>query len=185
MSLVSVFNKKVEEVFQRILKKIASGKYAVIKTIFMVFFGYATANQYVATTWTENTAWELKAFQLHTYLQTALILTSCPSTVWPSFSNIHRVPEHAHTHQWVKCLMFWTTSLPICVFHYLWLCQIRRHFCSTRKRQASQVQQWCFSASAKSASKMASTLVTVSDKTGTRSPLDPRRVGANVAPSAF
>lgn len=99
MSLVSVFNKKVEEVFQRILKKIASGKYAVIKTIFMVFFGYATANQYVATTWTENTAWEPKAFQLHTYLQTALILTSCPSTVWPSFSNIHRVPEHAHTHQ--------------------------------------------------------------------------------------
>lgn len=118
-------------------------------------------------------------------LQTALILTSCPSTVWPSFSNIHRVPKHAHTHQWVKCLMFWTTSLPICVFHYLWLCQIRRHFCSTRKRQASQVQQWCFSASAKSASKMASTSVTVSDKTGTRSPLDPRRVGANVAPSAF
>lgn len=73
VSLVSLLNKKVEEVFQRILKKkTASGKYAVIKTIFIVFFGCATANQYVTTTGTEKTtAWEPKASQFHTYLQTA------------------------------------------------------------------------------------------------------------------
>lgn len=55
-----------------IKKKTASGKYAVIKTIFIVFFGCATANQYVTTTGTEKTtAWEPKASQFHTYLQTA------------------------------------------------------------------------------------------------------------------
>lgn len=72
VSLVSVLNKKVEEVFQRILKKPASGKYAANKTIFTVFSGCATANQYVTTTRTEKTpAWEPKASQFHTYLQTA------------------------------------------------------------------------------------------------------------------
>lgn len=38
----------------------------------MVFSGCATANQYVTTTRTEKTpAWEPKASQFHTYLQTA------------------------------------------------------------------------------------------------------------------
>lgn len=51
-------------------------------------------------------------------LQSALILTSCPSTFWPSFSKIRRVPEDAYAHQWVNCLTFSAMLLSIRVFQY-------------------------------------------------------------------
>lgn len=70
VSLVSVLN-KIGGGISKDIKKM-QGKYAVIKTIFMVFLGCATANQYVTTTRTEKTpAWEPKASQFHTYLRTA------------------------------------------------------------------------------------------------------------------
>lgn len=53
------------------IEKKASGKYAAFKTIFTVLFGCETANRYVTPARTEKTsAWEPKASQLHTYLQT-------------------------------------------------------------------------------------------------------------------
>lgn len=69
MSLVSVLNKKLAEIFQ---KQKSSGKYAVLKTIFTLLFSCATANQYVTPTRTEKTpAWEPKVSQFHIGLQNA------------------------------------------------------------------------------------------------------------------
>lgn len=81
--------------------------------------------------------------------------------------------------------MFWTMYLPSCVFHYCGFVKFADISVALVRVRQVKCTNDVFLPSTKSARKVASTLVTVSDKTGTRNPLDSMRVGANVAPSAF